>query len=105
MGKVYHLNDLEEFYCSDEWKLTIDLTDIWNKVSKNEITYEQFNQDYSKILIQYKDQIAKLNTEAWNSLVPLINELNTKKTKEDSFDLYEKIYDVCDKNDIQLKTK
>ncbi len=73
MGKVYHLNELEEFYGSDEWKLTIDIIDIWNKVSKDEITYEQFNQEYSKRLIQYKDQIVKLNTEAWNSLVPHIN--------------------------------
>ena len=105
MGKVYHFNDLEEFYGSDEWKITIDLTDIWNKVSKNEITYEQFNQEYSKILVQSKDQIVKLDTEAWNSLVPHINELTTKKTKEDSFELYENIYDVCDKNDILIKTK
>lgn len=105
MGKVYHLNDLEEFYGSDEWRLTIDISDIWNKVSNNQITYEQFNKEYSKTLIQNKEQILKLGNESWNSLVPLINELNVKKSKEESFDLYDNLYDVFDKNDIQLKTK
>ena len=37
MSKVYHLSDLEGFYGDENWKLTIDITDIWNQFTKQEL--------------------------------------------------------------------
>jgi len=105
MSKIYYLNELEEFYGQEDWKIQIEVSDIWNKVSKGEITFEQFNKEYSQRIIKYKKNILDLGNDVWNDVVPLINDMVTKTTKEDSVGIYENLYDWADKNDILIKTK
>ncbi|MFW6226076.1 MAG: hypothetical protein ACOC3V_03885 [bacterium] len=104
-GKIYHFEEMEEFFGGDEWKLQIDISDIWNKYFNKKITIEQFNKEYAQRLIKYKKQILELGNDIWNSLVPHINDLNTNKSINESFNIYDSIYDISDKNDILIKTK
>lgn len=104
-SKILHLDEMEEFFGSEEWKLQIDITDIWNQYTNKNITIDQFNQEYAKRLNGYKEQILGLGNDVWNELVPYINDVNSKKTYEESIDVYENIYDWGDKHDILIKTK
>ena len=104
-NKIYHLTEMEEFFGADEWKLQIDVTDIWNQVSSGAITFEQFNQQYAQRLNKYKNEILQLGNDVWNKVADYINEVNTKKTKEESMSVYESIYDWADEFDILIKTK
>jgi len=105
MGKILYLSEMEEFFGQEEWKIQIDLSDIWNEYSKGNKTIEQFNKDYVQRIIKYKKNILDLGNDVWNEVVPLINDMNNKKTKEESIPIYESIYDWGDKNDILIKTK
>lgn len=104
-NKIFYLSEMEEFFGSEEWKLQINIMDIWNQYTSKQITIEQFNQEYAKRLNSYKEQILGLGNDVWNDLVPYINDINLKKTYEDSIDTYENIYDWGDKHDILIKTK
>lgn len=104
-NKIFHLSEMEEFFGSEEWKLEINIMDIWNQFSNKQITTEQFNKEYAKRLSSYKNEILQLGNDVWNSLVPHINDLNIKKTIEESVDIYDNIYDIGDKHDILIKTK
>lgn len=105
MSKVYHLNDLEEFFGADDWKLTIDVTDIWNQYNKKGITFEQFNTEYYNRLVKYKSDIVNLGEDIWTTLQPLIVKLNETKDIESITSVYEDLYDWADKSDILIKTK
>lgn len=104
-GKILYFNEMEEFFGEDEWRLQIDISDIWNKYENKELTIEQFNKEYAQRLIKYKEQITGLGNDVWNSLVPHINDLNTNKSVNESLDIYDSIYDISDQNDILIKTK
>ena len=104
-GKIYHFEELEEFFGGDEWKLQINIVDIWNNYSNKKITLEQFNKEYRERLIKYKSEILSLGNDVWNTLVPIINKMNENKEEEKIFSLYEDVYDWADKNDILIKTK
>ena len=105
MPKILYFTEMEEFFGGDDWKLEINITDIWNKYESKELTIEQFNIEYKNRLLKYKSDIINISTDVWNKFVPLINNLNIKKTYEDSVNIYESIYDISDKNDILIKTK
>jgi len=105
MSKILYLNELEEFFGSEEWKIQIDLSDIWNEFSKGNKTVKEFNNEYAQRIIKYKKNILDLGNDVWNDVVPIINDMVIKETKEDSVDVYEKLYDWGDRNDILIKTK
>jgi len=104
-GKILYFNEMEEFFGEDDWRLQIDISDLWNNYESKKITIEQFNKEYAQRLIKYKEQISGLGSDIWNELVPKINDLNIKKTLEESLIIYDGIYDISDKNDILIKTK
>lgn len=104
-GKIYHFEEMEEFFGGDDWKIQINIVDIWNKYSNKELTLEQFNKEYRDRLIKYKEEITNLGNDVWNDIVPLINKMNENKEEEQIFSLYEDVYDWADKNDILIKTK
>lgn len=104
-GKIYHFEEMEEFFGSDDWKIQINIVDIWNKYSNKEITLEQFNNEYRERLLKYKKEILNLGNDVWNDIVPLINKMNENNEDEKIFALYEDVYDWADKNDILIKTK
>jgi len=103
MGKVYHLNDLEEFFGSDNWKLEINVMDIWNEYNQKKISIEDFNKKYYNRLVEYKTDISNLGGDVWTTLEQLLTKLTT--SGNDSVATYEDIYDWADKNDILIKTK
>ena len=106
MGKVYHLNDLEEFFGADDWKLQINVSDIWNQYTKKQTTLEEFNNSYYNRLVEYKNDITNLGNDVWNDLNTLLPKLKESITEEDELiSLYDSIYDWADKNDILIKTK
>lgn len=106
MGKVYHLNDLEDFFGADDWKLQIEVSDIWNQYSKKEITMEDFNKKYYNRLLEYKTDISNLGSDVWTNLSELLPKLlETNLEEETLIALYDDIYDFADKNDILIKTK
>lgn len=106
MGKVYHLNDLEEFFGADDWKLQINVSDIWNQYTKKQTTLEEFNNSYYNRLVEYKNDITNLGNDVWNNLSELLPKLKETFTEEDDLiSLYDSIYDWADKNDILIKTK
>jgi len=103
--KIYHFNEMEDFYGSDDWKLTINVSDIWNKYVNKETTLEQFNIEYYNRLVQNKNNIAKLGNNILNDLIPLLNKMKEKKEQKELLPVYESIYDIADKSDILIKTK
>lgn len=106
MGKVYHLNDLEEFFGADDWKLQINVSDIWNQYTKKQTTLEEFNNSYYNRLVEYKNDITNLGNDVWNNLSELLPKLKETFTEDDDLiSLYDSIYDWADKNDILIKTK
>lgn len=104
-GKIFHLDELEEFFGADEWRMQIDVTDIWNKYEAKEITLEQFNTEYRNRLLKYKNDIVNLGADVWNELVPTINKMNEAKDEESLIALWENVYDWADQNDVLIKTK
>ncbi len=104
-GKIYHFDEMEEFFGSDEWRMQIDVTDIWNQYESKQITLEKFNSEYQSRLLKYKNDIVNLGADVWNEVVPLINKMNESNEEDNLFPLYEDIYDWADKNDILIKTK
>lgn len=104
-GKIYHLDEMEEFFGGDEWRMQIDVTDIWNNYESKKITIEQFNNEYNNRLNKYKNDIVNLGADVWNDLVPLINKMKEGKDEKTLFPLYENIYDWADRHDILIKTK
>ena len=105
MSQVYHFDDLEEFFGGEEWKISIEVTDLWNNYSGNKIDIINFNSEYRKRLLEYKTEILQLGNDVWNDLVVLINKMSEKKSVEDLLNIYDSIYSWEDKNDVHIKTK
>ena len=104
MGKVYYLDEMEDFVGADDWKLEINISDIWKQYTNKEISVEDFNQKYYNRLVEYKNNIVSLGTDVWNNLVALLPKLNEVKDEE-LISLYDDIYDWADENDVHIKTK
>ena len=105
MSKIFYFNEMEEFFGADEWRMQLDVTDIWNKYEGKQLTLEQFNKEYINRLLKYKNDIMNLGTDVWNEVVPLINKMNEGKDEETLFPVFEDVYDWADRNDILIKTK
>lgn len=105
MSQIYHLDEMEEFFGGEEWKISIDVSDIWNNFNDKKTDIISFNNEYRKRLLEYKKEILQLGNDVWNDLVPLVNKMTEKKTEKELFPLYDDIYSWGDKNDVHIKTK
>lgn len=105
MSKIYHLNELEDFYGEDEWSLQIDVTDLWNQYNVKEINLNTFNTEYYKRLLKYKSNIVSMGDDVWNKLYAMLEKMNTQKTEKELIQIYDNIYNWADQNDILIKTK
>jgi hypothetical protein len=106
MGKIYKFEELEDFVSKNEnWRLTINIIDIWNQYQEKKITVEQFNKAYADRLTQYQSSINELGPEAWSSIEQLIPKLTSTNELNESINLYDDIYDWGDKNDVLIQTK
>lgn len=105
MFKVYHFNEMESFFGGDEWKLEINISDLWQAYKTSQIQLSEFNNKYALRLNENKDKIVGLGANIWNELVPLINKVNNLTEVIASSDAYDDIYDWADKHDVLIKTK
>lgn len=105
MSKIYHLDEMEDFFGSENWKISINVTDIWNNYQNQKITLEQFNNEYYSRLVQSKSNIVGLGNQVWNDLITILNKMREKKEEKELLPIYESIYEWADKNDILIKTK
>ena len=105
MSKIYHFNELEDFYGEDEWKMQIDVTDIWNQYNENKITLENFNKKYQGRLLEYKEDITNMGEDVWSKLTELVKKMQEKVEEDELISVYDDIYNWADQNDILIKTK
>jgi len=105
MSKVYFFNDLEEFFGDDDWKMQIDVTDIWNQYNEKKINLKDFNVKYHNRLLEYKKDITDIGDDVWEKLTGLLEKMKVKSEENELISLYDDIYNWADQNDILIKTK
>ena len=105
MNKVYYFNELEEFYGEDEWKLQIDVTDLWNQYNEKKIDLINFNAKYHNRLLEYKKDVSEMGEDVWTKLSGLLEKMKDKSEEDELISLYDDIYNWADQNDILIKTK
>lgn len=104
MNKVYFFNELEEFFGEDDWKLQIDVTDLWNQYNEKKLDLLSFNRKYYNRLLEYKKDISDMGEDVWSKLQGLLEKMTTRKEEEKLISLYDDIYNWADQNDILIKT-
>ena len=104
MSKIYYFNELEDFFGDDQWKLQIDVTDLWNKYNEGKIDIQSFNAQYAKRLSDYKGEVTELGDDVWSELGLLIEKMSTNNDEKELLSIYDKIYNWADKNDVLIKT-
>ncbi len=105
MSKIYHFNEIEEFFGEDDWKLQIDVTDLWNQYNEKKIDLVNFNSMYHNRLLEYKKDISNMGEDIWTKLTSLLEKMKDKSKEEELISLYDDIYNWADQNDILIKTK
>jgi hypothetical protein len=105
MSKIFHFNELEEFFGEDDWKMQIDVTDIWNQYNKKEIDLLSFNKKYYDRLIEYKSDISEMGEDVWIKLQELLEKMIQKSEENELISIYDDIYNWADQNDVLIKTK
>ncbi len=105
MSKIYHFTELEEFFGEDDWKMQIDVTDIWNQYNEKKITLTDFNAKYHNRLLEYKKEINDMGDDVWTKLTELLLKMKEKSEEKELISLYDDIYNWADQNDILIKTK
>jgi hypothetical protein len=103
--KIYHLDDMEDFFGTENWKLEINVADLYNDYKDKKKTTKEFNTEYYKRLIEYKEDIIGLSATAWNELVKILDKMRTKELDEELNPIYDNIYSWGDKNDVLIKAK
>lgn len=91
---------------NSEWKLTIDVVNIWQDFTSNKISLVDFNNQYATYLINQSETITQIAGDScWNELEPVVvNELRQSIEPDSSESIYNKIYDICDHYEVLLKT-
>ncbi len=100
-GKLYIEREYEE---DTDWKLIIDISDIWKQYSNKNIDLDNFNNLYIKKLNENKNNISSVIGEfCWdeinNTYIKLQNGSNIKECEK----IYNKLYDIFDKYEIKLE--
>lgn len=96
-------DSMDEFDAQEvKWELKYDISDLWNKYSKNK-NVNKFIKNYKKRLLEKKDNLISINKSCWNELVGLVKENKTEE--KDILPYLDKIYDWADKYGIEIITK
>ncbi len=89
----------------EDWKLSIDVSKIWNQYIKEKVSLEQFNTAYANFLKNNQTTIQE-TTKSWDKLSKIIIRLEEKKSdKEGSFAIWDDIYDWGDTNLVEIKAE
>ena len=102
-GKLYIETDDSEF--SEEWKITLDITKLYNEYASQKISLLDFNNEYATLLTNNSENITtSCGEESWQSIEPVaINELRGATNESESEPIYNKLYDLFDKFEINIK--
>lgn len=102
IGKLYIETDDSEF--TEEWKLTLDMTQIWADYSSQVISLLDFNNEYATILTNNSEVITKACGEvSWQEIEPYaVNELRKATNADESETIYNHLYDLYDKYEINI---
>jgi len=85
-----------------DWKLSLDISSIWQQYTTGTISLSSFNTKYIEFLNQYKELITE-KTSAWDKLQKIITKLDEKKDKiNESRNLWDDIYDWGDTNLVEI---
>ena len=84
-----------------EWSVIFNVTSYWDKFLDGTLTIEQYNQKLCEFLKKQKEYI--IDEDCWNEMNEILNELNIEKDVDKSETIYNKLYDLFDKNNINLK--
>lgn len=89
----------------EDWKLSIDISKMWNQYGKGKVSLEQFNTAYANFL-KSNQNIIQEKTQSWNELSEIITRLEEKKSDEEgSFAIWDDIYDWGDSNLVEIKAQ
>ena len=105
MSKIYHFDEVEEFWGEDDWKLQIDVTDLWNQYNEKKIDLTNFNAKYYNRLLEYKGDVTNLGDDVWVNLKELMEKMKVESEEDDLISIYDDIYNWADQNDVLIKTK
>lgn len=95
----------QEYTEDVDWKLTLDVSNIWNQYSNENISIVDFSKAYKKnILEQQNNIISKISQEAWNKLQPVVMKLETIQDEQSANSIFDDIYDWADANLVYIKT-
>mgnify|MGYP006295979401 CR=1 FL=1 len=98
IGKLIFDGDVQ-FESDVDWKISIDISEFWNNYNDNKIDESSFVGELIKSFKEKEKEIKEAN--CWNNIVKELNKLHNNLQNSNS--IYNNIYDICDKNLIQLK--
>lgn len=103
---ILHIETEEDSQYDENWKLSINLTTIWQEYENKQISLVDFNNNYATILIENQQNISNTIGDAcWNEIEPIaVNELREATDLDDSETIYNKLYDIFDKYEILIET-
>ena len=88
-----------------DWNIIIDISLFWNKYSNGELNISDFCKQYKQVILSKKDDIVvKLGQDSWNKLEVLLPKLDSVVTVEESYSIFDDIYDWADNNEVLIKT-
>jgi hypothetical protein len=105
VGKIYYFKELEEYFGTDDWRLQIDVSDIWYQYQSSGITLNVFNDKYYNRLLKYQKNIGDLGNDVWEDIKNIMVKMKENNNTDDLMSIYDKIYDWADGNDILIKCK
>ena len=89
-----------EDFESPEWNITVDLTGVMSGATAGS---KDFNDSLISRFNAERDNIVEsCGADAWNELAPVLTKL-ASSSKLENDDLYDDVYDLCDKHGIKLK--
>lgn len=103
IGRVFIEKDGEDENLSGEtWRLILNINPIWNKYENNQIKLDEFNKAYFKFLTDNKTKILEYieDKEKFENSIKKLNEVTDEDGSESAWN---SLYDIFDKNEIQLK--
>ena len=100
VGKIIFDGDVQ-FESDIDWNIVVDISQSWNNFTNQKIDEPTFVNDMVKSF-QSQKQLISEKSQCWSELVKELNILQTDLQNSNS--IYNKIYDICDKNLILLKT-
>jgi hypothetical protein len=91
-NKLYIENDFEE---DIEWDQTIDISKLWNNFENKIIDLKTYNMQLATKLEENLNSNIEFND--------IIKELKKSNNIDESFKIWDKLYNLCDEKLIELK--